>query len=277
MTHPTHLSLAQRLRNLADQLDTDNGRPSQNLIQALLAPQGLLNLTHEAAATARIDLDAWNQAFSPDPDSTHLQELSRQAATIEESVLGTMEKAELHLPAATRLMADHADPAEAAAVALAAEQALWDGSEIRGNERVYYWHAEGSDDIPLPGLAPTRRGYADPYGTALFTRQAAEQVVADMLAADAGFEAAFQPDGSLIYTWPKEYDGDGGRMHVVPDDRGLYAIGGQWPWMYYRPGDPELAPRANAARIVSSTPSPAASSETTTRHSAPAAAPGRSR
>ncbi|MER7701634.1 hypothetical protein ABTX81_01865 [Kitasatospora sp. NPDC097605] len=277
LTHPTHLSLAQRLRGLADQLDTDNGQPSQNLLRALVAPQGLLHLTHETAAAVRIDLDAWEQALSPDAASTHLHELRSRSAKVEDTVLASLEEAALHLPAASRLMADHAGPTEAAAAALAVEQSLWDGPEVRGNERVYYWHVEGSDDVPLPGLAPTRRGYADPYGTALFTRQVAKQVVANMLATDVGFEAAFQPDGSLLYTWPKEYDGDGGRMHVVPDDRGLYAIGGQWPWSYDRPGNTALAQRAQAARIVASMPAPSAQTEEAVRPSASATTPGRTR
>ncbi|MGW3185704.1 hypothetical protein ACWDD9_41190 [Kitasatospora sp. NPDC001119] len=276
MTHPTP-PLAQRLRGLADRLDAAEGQPSQTLLAALLAPQGLLRLTAEATSTVRVDLDAWDQALSPEEGSEHLHELSREATKIEERLLGSLQEAQLHLPTATRLMARHTGPAEAAAAALCAEQSLWEGPEIRGNERVHLWQVEGSDHTPLPGLAPTRRGYADSYGTALFTRRAAEQVVADMLADDVGFEAAFQPDGSLVYTWPKAYDGDGGRMHVVPDDRGLYAIGGQWPWEYSRPDTTALTHRAQAARIASSTPAPPAPAEATARPTASTTTPGRTR
>ncbi|MFJ9446753.1 hypothetical protein ACIRRH_33575 [Kitasatospora sp. NPDC101235] len=277
MTHSTRLALAQRLRSLADQIDADDGRLSQNLLTALVSPQGLLQLTSEAADIARADLAAWDHALSPHEASPHLNELCQGFARVEESLLDSLEEAALHLPGARALMADHASPAEAAAAALATEQRLWDGPEVRGNERVHYWTVDGSDRDLLPGLAPTRRGYVDPYGTVLFTRPVAERVVADMLADSAGFEAAFQPDGSLIYTWPRGYDGDGGRMHVVPDDRGLYAIGGQWPWDSHRPGNAELAHRAQAARLASSTPAPSAPPEAATRPGPPAATPGRAR
>ncbi|MFF2746453.1 hypothetical protein ACFVVA_13005 [Kitasatospora sp. NPDC058048] len=276
MTHPSP-PFAQRLRGLADQLDAAEGRPSQTLLRTLFSPQGLLRLTAEAAAAVRVDLDAWDQALSPEEGSEHLHEIGREATRIEERLLDSVKEAQLHLLTATRLMARHAGPAEAAAAALSAEQSLWEGPEIRGNERVHLWQVEGSDRAPLPGLAPTRRGYADSYGYALFTRRDAEQVVADMLADGVGFGAAFQPDGSLVYTWPKEYDGDGGRIHVIPDDRGLYAIGGQWPWKYSRPSGAALAHRSQAARIASSTPGPATPSEATTRPTAPATTLGRTR
>ncbi|MFD0259066.1 hypothetical protein ACFVH7_12435 [Kitasatospora indigofera] len=253
MTPTPPQSYATRLRALAEQLDAAAGQPGQTLLRTLAAEGGLLALTQQMAATVRTDLDAWSEALRPDPASSHLYELGHQVGNVEEATSTARAIAAVYLPGATRLMCDHNGPAEAAAAARAAEQQLWDGPAPRGDERVHLFWPDGSEHAPLPGLAPTRTGYVDAYGAPLFTRVVAELVVADLLADNAGFQATFEPDGSLLYTWPPEYDGEGGRMHVVPDDHGLYAIGGQWPWDHSRPGNAADLPRAQAARITSRT------------------------
>ncbi|MFE2108004.1 hypothetical protein ACFXAF_19370 [Kitasatospora sp. NPDC059463] len=41
--------------------------------------------------------------------------------------------------------------------------------------------------------------------------------------------------GSLTFEWTPGHDGVGGTETVEPDDDGLYAIGGLWPWDYEGP------------------------------------------
>ncbi|GAA2267267.1 hypothetical protein GCM10010430_60580 [Kitasatospora cystarginea] len=275
----TPQSYAQWLRDIADGLEFQPDKPNRALLQALVGTRGLLQLASEVAYDVRTDLDTWDEALRADPFSAILHDFSRRIGIVEETILDTLEDAGPSMVTVERLMADHANPAEAAAASRAVEQAIWDGPEVRGNERVHLWWVDGSNHAPLRGLAPTTRGYVDTYGTPLFTREVAEQVVADLLSDNAGFEAAFQPDGSLLHTWPKEYDGEGGRMHVLPDDRGLYAIGGQWPWGHCRPGNAYLAPRAEAARLVSRTSasSPVPAEATAHQPAMPSPAPGRTR
>ncbi|KQV20941.1 MULTISPECIES: hypothetical protein [unclassified Kitasatospora] len=278
MTPTPPQTYARWLRVLADQLDASPGRPGQTLLRTLAINGGLLTLTHQMAATVRTDLDAWDEALRPDPSSGHLYELDRQVAGAEEAINDALAGAALHLPAALRLMAGHTRPAEAAAAVRAVEQQLWDGPEVRGDERVHLFWPDGSQHAPLPGLAATCAGFVDAYSAPLFTRAVAERIVADLLADNAGFEAAFKPDGSLVYSWPTEYDGEGGRMHVVPDDRGLYAIGGQWPWGHCRPGNAADRPRAQAAKITSRTGArPPGPAQAGTPQSEPAPATGRRR
>ncbi|MFC9327919.1 hypothetical protein [Kitasatospora sp. NPDC057015] len=260
MTQPTpSQSYAQHLRALADRLDAQHdqdGRPTQPgqaLLQILIARDGLFPLTREVAATVRTDLDGWHEALRPDPSSSALYDLSHRIAEADDAIADALTEAALQFPSVMYLMADHAGPAPAAAAALAVEQRLWNGPQVRGGERVHLFWPDGSTHAPVLGLAQADGGYVDPYGSVLFTRAVAEQVIADLLGDNADFQAAFEPDGSLLYTWPQGYDGKGGRMHVVPDDRGLYAIGGQWPWDYRRPGNADSLPRAQAARIASRT------------------------
>ncbi|MFF2955693.1 hypothetical protein ACFVVU_30645 [Kitasatospora sp. NPDC057965] len=273
---PTTHAYAQRLRALADHLDAQPDLSQQTMLRALVDREGLLPLAGEMAATVHTDLAAWDEALRADSSSAHLSELRQRIADNETVLLDVTDEAALHLSGATRLMANHRGPDDAAAAALAVEARLWDGPEVRGNERVHLLWPDGSSHAPQPGLAQTSRGYVDPFGTAKFTRAAAEQIVADMLADNVGFEAAFEADGSLVYSWPREHDGEGGRMHVVPDDRGLYEIGGQWPWDYRRPGN--ALPRAQAARITTrKTAPPSGPPEPGARYGSPVRAEGRTR
>ncbi|MFF2955692.1 hypothetical protein ACFVVU_30640 [Kitasatospora sp. NPDC057965] len=248
MTEPpdTH-AYAQRLRALADHLDAEQHKPSQSALRTLVGESGLLTLASEMAAAVHTDLGAWNEAVPASQFGTHLRVLRRRIASTQERITAALDDAALSLPETMSLLADHTTPAEAAAAAQAAEQRLWDGPEVRGTEQVYLLRPAGTAHTPQLGLVTTGLGFVNAYGTAKFTRAAAEQVVADMRFNNC-FDAAFEPDGSLVYNWPPAYDDDAGRMRVVPDDRGLYEIGGQWPWDYRRPGN--ALPRAQAARIT---------------------------
>ncbi|AWI32641.1 hypothetical protein [Streptomyces tirandamycinicus] len=69
-----------------------------------------------------------------------------------------------------------------------------------------------------------------PYSAHLFTRATAEEIVKDLHKDDCGMTAAFADDGTLTFTWTRDYDGDGGTKSIAPDGHGRYAIGGMWSW-----------------------------------------------
>ncbi|MFJ7278300.1 hypothetical protein [Kitasatospora sp. NPDC098663] len=278
MTDPTTpQDYARWLRDIADRLDAPQDGPDRARLQALVADRGLVRLTHELAHDVRTDLGTWSEALRAEPATGILHDFGTRIAMVEDHCFDFMEDAGSSMVTVERMMAHHPSPADAAMARRAHEQRLWDGPEVRGDERVYLVWPDGSQHAPVRGLAPAVHGDADSYGAPLFTREGAERIVSDMLSDDAGFTAAFQPDGSLVYTWPAEYDGGGGRAHVEPDDRGLYAIGGQWPWDYCRPGNSYLAPRAEAARIISITPVPGKPHASAPLPTSAVPAPGRHR
>ncbi|MGW2540724.1 hypothetical protein ACWC5I_07590 [Kitasatospora sp. NPDC001574] len=262
MSKPTTVtSYAQRLRALADELDSQQRTPSQALLQTLLADKGLLALTSSMAATVRADLDGFERIHRSHPAVGYLYDLAHLVADAEEAIDDALEEAEPHLSATMRLLARHVSPAEAAASRRTIEQALWFGPAPADGEQVYLFWPDGSTHAPVPGLATPSAGYVDPYGDTLFTRGGAEQIVADLRKDDCGMTAEFEPDGTLRFSWPKEYDGEGGQEHVAPDARGLYAIGGHWPWDHRSPLASDIRARAQAARIATRpTAAPAAAS-----------------
>ncbi|MEY9961022.1 DUF317 domain-containing protein [Streptacidiphilus sp. MAP5-52] len=70
----------------------------------------------------------------------------------------------------------------------------------------------------------------------LFNRGTAEQIVADLAKDSSALLGAFQGD-TLHFTWTADHDGEGGHEVVHPDETGLYAVGGLWPWSHWRPSD----------------------------------------
>ncbi|MFF2041828.1 hypothetical protein ACFVVX_15475 [Kitasatospora sp. NPDC058170] len=279
MSKPTTVtSYAQRLRALADQLDSQQRSPSQALLQTLLADKGLLALTSSMAATVRADLDGFEHTHRSDPAAEDLYELGHLVADAVEAIDDALGKSGPHLSAALTLLAQDSSPAEAAASRHAIEQALWTGPAPADGERVYLFWPDSSTHVPVPALATPSAGYVDPYGNALFTRGDAEQIVADLLKDDCGMTAAFEADGTLQFSWPKEYDGEGGQEQVAADARGLYAIGGHWPWNYRRPLASDLSTRALAARVATRpSTAPSATSPDPAHHPVPQAAAGKAR
>ncbi|MFB8203098.1 hypothetical protein [Kitasatospora purpeofusca] len=279
MSKPTTVtSYAQRLRALADQLDSQQRTPSQALLQTLLADKGLLALASSMAVTVRADLDGLERTHRSDPASEDLYELGHLAADALEAIDEALGKSGPHLSAALTLLAQDLSPAEAAANRHAVEQALWTGPAPADGERVYLFWPEGSTHVPVPALATPSAGYVDPYGNPLFTRSGAEQIVADLRKDDCGMTAAFKADGTLQFTWPKEYDGEGGQEQVAADARGLYAIGGHWPWDYRRPLASDLSSRALAARVATRpSAAPSATTSEPAHRPVPQAAAGKAR
>ncbi|MET8623729.1 hypothetical protein ABZW30_08230 [Kitasatospora sp. NPDC004669] len=100
------------------------------------------------------------------------------------------------------------------------------------DERLFLFTVDGSDYGPYPGLI-TPRGIG-PYCSPAFTRSTARQIVRD-LHADAGGMTAAWHGVDLVFSWSADYDGDGGQETVEPDHRGLYRIGGHWPWDHTTP------------------------------------------
>ncbi|MEV0188455.1 hypothetical protein AB0I39_07975 [Kitasatospora purpeofusca] len=279
MSKPTTVaSYAQRLRALADQLDSQQRTPSQALLQTLLADKGLLALASSMAVTVRADLDGLELTHRCDPAAEDLYELGHLAADAVEAIDEALGKSGPHLAASLTLLAQDLSPAEAAANRHAVEQALWTGPAPADGERVYLFWPDGSTHLPVPALATPSAGYVDPYGNALFTRSGAEQIVADLLKDDCGMTAAFEPDGTLQFSWPKEYDGEGGHEQVAADARGLYAIGGHWPWDHRRPLASDLSTRAQAARVATlPSTAPSATSCEPAHHPVPQPSAGKAR
>ncbi|MFB7672700.1 hypothetical protein ACFC26_14945 [Kitasatospora purpeofusca] len=117
-------------------------------------------------------------------------------------------------------------------------------------ERLYLFWVDGSDNGPYPGLVgPSHTvGHLGAYSTAGFTREVAGRIVDDLLADDYGLTAQWGSEGTLRFTWPAAHDGVGGIQECEPDERGLYRIGGLWPWDYSNVPAPEPLHRADAAR-----------------------------
>ncbi|GJF32646.1 hypothetical protein KNE206_53460 [Kitasatospora sp. NE20-6] len=246
-------TFAADLRAAADRLDADSARPSQALLAVLLAEGGLLPLLSRMSARIRADLTLYEATFGHDSGTEPLYELGHLIAEVEEAVDETLADAREHFDGTLHLLADHASPAEAAATRIATQKELWGGPALREGEQVYLFWPDGSRHKPQPGLAVPHNGYLNPYDSPLFTRPVAELLITDLNADNSGMRAAFETDDALVITWPKAYDGDGGTKRVLPDDRGLYAIGGHWPWDKRSPVASDLPARAGAARVTSLT------------------------
>ncbi|WP_412078794.1 hypothetical protein ACLF6K_35900 [Streptomyces xanthophaeus] len=67
------------------------------------------------------------------------------------------------------------------------------------------------------------------YDSLTFTRQTAEQIVADLRRDSCGLSGSWTGD-VLTFTATKDYDGEGFTYTVMPDTQGRYTIGALWPW-----------------------------------------------
>ncbi|WP_416971588.1 hypothetical protein [Streptomyces sp. 4F14] len=110
-------------------------------------------------------------------------------------------------------------------------------------ERLFHFYVEGSEHGPYPGLADPRDtlGHIGPYCSPAFSRRTAEQIVA-------------------------------------PDERGLYRIGGRWPWDYDGPleaAERDQAALARSAARPATAPPPAAEPVPVVAAPPVATAPGR--
>ncbi len=120
-------------------------------------------------------------------------------------------------------------------------------------------------------------GHIGPYCSPAFSRKVAERIVVDLHADNCGMAGRWDGD-VLTFEWTPDYDGDGGTESVTPDERGLYRIGGRWPWDFDGPLDAaerhQAALARSTARPTSST-APAAEPVLTPAGPVLAAAPGR--
>ncbi|MGW4692409.1 hypothetical protein OU787_25850 [Kitasatospora sp. YST-16] len=146
-------------------------------------------------------------------------------------------------------------------------------------ERLFHFFVDASEHGPYPGLVDPRNtmGLIGPYCSPAFSRSTAEQIVADLHKDNCGMTARW--DGEVLtFDWTPDYDGEGGTESVTPDERGLYRIGGHWPWDYDGPLDATERHQAALARSAarSTTPVPPTAEPVTvtaTRHAT--TAPGR--
>ncbi|WP_405496245.1 hypothetical protein [Streptomyces sp. NBC_00096] len=67
------------------------------------------------------------------------------------------------------------------------------------------------------------------YDSLTFTRQTAEQIVADLKKDSCGLSGSWTGD-VLTFTATKDYDGEGFTYTVTPDTQGRYTIEALWPW-----------------------------------------------
>ncbi|MFD0405338.1 hypothetical protein [Kitasatospora sp. NPDC127116] len=116
-------------------------------------------------------------------------------------------------------------------------------------ERLFHFYVDGSVHGPYPGLVREREtlGHAGPYCSPVFTRPVAERIVEDLHLDNCGLTGRWE-DNRLTFEWGADYDGDGGAETVEPDSRGLYKIGGRWPWDYDGPLDAAERHQAALAR-----------------------------
>ncbi|MGA5704519.1 hypothetical protein [Peterkaempfera bronchialis] len=116
-------------------------------------------------------------------------------------------------------------------------------------ERLYHFYVDGSAHGPYPGLVDPRdtTGHIGPYCSPAFSRAVAEHIVCDLHADNCGMTGHWDGD-VLVFDWTPDYDGDGGTESVAPDGRGLYRIGGHWPWDYDGPLDAAERHQAALAR-----------------------------
>ncbi|GAA2092081.1 hypothetical protein GCM10009759_17400 [Kitasatospora saccharophila] len=116
------------------------------------------------------------------------------------------------------------------------------GPRPESGERLHLFWVDGAlDRAPYLGLVGPDHtdGDAQPYCTAGFTREVAERITADLAADGGGLTARWDSGGELRFRWTAEHAGMAGSEDVAPDDRGLYRIGGLWPWSSF-----ELPPDA---------------------------------
>ena len=146
-------------------------------------------------------------------------------------------------------------------------------------ERLYHFYVDSSEHGPYPGLVDPRdtRGHIGPYCSPAFSKRTAEQIIADLHADNCGMTARWEGD-VLTFDWTPDYDGDGGTESIAPDERGLYRIGGHWPWDYDGPLDAAERHQAALARSAArptAGPTPTADRVPVAAGQAAATSPGR--
>ncbi|GLW58177.1 hypothetical protein Kpho01_61880 [Kitasatospora phosalacinea] len=128
------------------------------------------------------------------------------------------------------------------------------GPRPQSGERLHLFWVDGSyDRAPYLGLVGPDHtdGDAQPYCTAGFTREAAERIVADLVADGGGLTARWGSGGELRFRWTAEHSGMAGSEDVEPDARGLYRIGGLLPWDFFElPARDAWPHRAGAERTL---------------------------
>ncbi|MFD0561867.1 hypothetical protein ACFQ2M_07325 [Kitasatospora saccharophila] len=126
------------------------------------------------------------------------------------------------------------------------------GPRPESGERLHLFWVDGAlDRAPYLGLVGPDHtdGDAQPYCTAGFTREVAERITADLAADGGGLTARWDSGGELRFRWTAEHAGMAGSEDVAPDDRGLYRIGGLWPWSSFElPRTPSAPRRPSAPR-----------------------------
>jgi hypothetical protein len=117
--------------------------------------------------------------------------------------------------------------------------------------RLHRFYVEGFEHGPYPGLVDPRdsSGHLGPCCSPAFTRETAEEIVADLHEDHCDMTAEWVGP-VLAFVWTADYDGVGGTEFVRPDEHGRYRIGGHWPWEYDGPLD--IAERHQAALAHSS-------------------------
>ncbi|MET8981708.1 hypothetical protein ABZX85_39555 [Streptomyces sp. NPDC004539] len=146
-------------------------------------------------------------------------------------------------------------------------------------ERLFHFYVEDSEHGPYPGLVDPRDtlGHIGPHCSPAFSRRTAEQIVADLHKDNCGMTARWDCE-VLTFDWTPDYDGDGGTESVAPDERGLYRIGGRWPWEYDGPlevAERHQAALARSAARPATAPPPAAEPVPVAAAPPAATAPGR--
>ncbi|MFJ4676872.1 hypothetical protein [Kitasatospora sp. NPDC088783] len=205
------------------------------LVSGLLRDEGVLALTARLARQAARALDPIGSAPQRNPAAYEVRWHLADVADAIEDARAAIETATEDLVRGLRAWA-----ATGLAEITAAHGST--GPRPESGERLHLFWVDGAfDRAPYLGLVGPDHtdGDAQPYCTAGFTREVAEHITADLAADGGGLTARWDSRGELRFSWTAEHAGMAGSEDVAPDGRGLYRIGGLWPWFSF-----ELPPAA---------------------------------
>ncbi|MFD7645112.1 hypothetical protein ACFV4P_31170 [Kitasatospora sp. NPDC059795] len=205
---------------------TTPGQVAQ-LVSGLLDHEGVLSLTARLTRQGSRALDPLGSEPESNPSAYRVR---RYLADVADAIEGALAAAEDDTVDLTRGLGAWASTSPAEITAAHGTT----GPRPDAGERLHLFWVEGAYDrapyLGLVGPDHTDGNNAHPYCTAGFTREVAERITADLAADSCGLTARWGSGGDVRFSWTAEHAGISGSEDIEPDDRGLYRVGGLWPW-----------------------------------------------
>ncbi|MEV7122871.1 hypothetical protein [Kitasatospora griseola] len=197
------------------------------LVSVLLDHEGVLSLTARLTRQGSRALDLLGSEPESNPSACRVR---RHFADVTDAIEGALAATEDDTPDLTRGLGAWASTSPAEITAAHGTT----GPRLEAGERLHLFWVEGAYDrapyLGLVGPDHTDGNNAHPYCTAGFTREVAERITADLAADSCGLTARWGSGGDVRFSWTAEHASISGSEDIEPDDRGLYRIGGLWPW-----------------------------------------------